>query len=164
MGTSFRPTYPFFYPRRWELDAPDPELWETLQWVYIYICAILACKSQKRNTKTMLHKKITLWQYKYVCMYASYGSSTVAYVTDRLCIAAKRDWAVVHENFGCHIPGRFVGVAYSRNKLALRSRLRNLSLRSQFWDIHVQTYDFLKFVGDLWALRWAWQTFFWDNR
>jgi len=25
--------------------------------------------SQKHNTKTTLHKKITLWQYKYVCMY-----------------------------------------------------------------------------------------------
>jgi len=45
--------------------------------------------------------------------------------------------------------------AYSRNKHALRARLRNLSLRSQFSvfdsfrDIHVHTsiYDFLRFVG-----------------
>jgi len=43
-------------------------------------------------------------------------------------------------------------VAYSRNKRALRTRLRNLNLRSQFsifdsfQDIHVHTYDFLKFV------------------
>jgi len=46
-----------------------------------------------------------------------------------------------------------VGVAYSRNKLALRKRLRSLNLRSQFFifdsfrDIRVHTYDFLKFVG-----------------
>jgi len=43
--------------------------------------------------------------------------------------------------------------AYSRYKLALRLRLRNLNLRSQFSifdsfrDIHAHTYDFLKFVG-----------------
>jgi len=46
-----------------------------------------------------------------------------------------------------------VGVAYSRNKLALSARLRNLNLRSQFSildsfrDIHVHIYDFLRFVG-----------------
>jgi len=46
-----------------------------------------------------------------------------------------------------------VGVAYSRKKLALRTRLRNLNLKSQFSvfdsfrDIRVHTYDFLKFVG-----------------
>jgi len=44
-------------------------------------------------------------------------------------------------------------VAYSRNKLALRTRLRNLNLRSEFpisdsfRDINVHIYDFLKFVG-----------------
>jgi len=49
------------------------------------------------------------------------------------------------------------GVAYSRNKLVLRSRLRNLNLVSpfsifdSFQDIDVHIYDFLKFVGDLWA-------------
>jgi len=69
--------------------------------------------------------------------------------------------------------GRFVGVrvdvAYSRNKLALRTRLRNPNLQSQFSifdhfrDIRVHTYDFLKFVGDFWAVRWAWQTIFWVN-
>jgi len=59
-----------------------------------------------------------------------------------------------------------VGVAYSRNKLALRSRLRTLNLTSQFFifdsfrDVRVHMYDFLKFVGGLWALKWAWQTFF----
>jgi len=43
-----------------------------------------------------------------------------------------------------------VGVAYSRNKLAL---LRNVNLRSpfsifdSFRDIDVHIYDFLKFVG-----------------
>jgi len=59
-----------------------------------------------------------------------------------------------------------VGVAYLRNKLALRTRLRNLNLRSHFsifdsfLDILVHIYDFLKLVGGLWALKWAWQTFF----
>jgi len=58
-----------------------------------------------------------------------------------------------------------VGVAYSRNKLALRLRLRNLNLKSQFSifdsfpDIRVHTYDFLKFVGGLWALKWSCQLF-----
>jgi len=58
--------------------------------------------------------------------------------------------------------GVIVGVAYSRNKLALRIRLRNLNLKSQFdnfRDIHVHIYDFLKFVGGFWTLGWAWQTF-----
>jgi len=55
-------------------------------------------------------------------------------------------------------------VAYSRNKLALRIRLRSLNLKSQFSifdsfrDIHVHIYDFLKFVGGLWALGWAWHS------
>jgi len=57
-----------------------------------------------------------------------------------------------------------VGVAYSRNKLALRTGLRNLNLKSlisifdsfrdirvsifdSFRDVHVHIYDFLKFVG-----------------
>jgi len=44
-------------------------------------------------------------------------------------------------------------VAYLRNKLALRTRLRNINLRSHFSifdsfrDIRVHIYDFLKFVG-----------------
>jgi len=51
-------------------------------------------------------------------------------------------------------------------KLALRTRLRNLNLKSQFSifdsfrDISVHTYDFCKFVGGLWASKCAWQTFF----
>jgi len=46
-------------------------------------------------------------------------------------------------------------VAYSRNKRALHTRLRNLNLRFQFSifdsfrDIHVHIYDFFKFVGGL---------------
>jgi len=46
-----------------------------------------------------------------------------------------------------------MGVAYSRNKLALRARLLNLNLRSQcsifdsFRDIHVHIYAFLRFLG-----------------
>jgi len=49
--------------------------------------------------------------------------------------------------------------------LALRRRLRNLNLRSHFsiFDsfryIRVHIYDFLKFVGGLWAFKWAWKTF-----
>jgi len=72
---------------------------------------------------------------------------------------------IKHESCDRHRFGRFVGVrvgvAYSRNKLALRARLRNLNLRSQFSifdsfrDIHVHTYDFLRSVGGLWALKWA---------
>jgi len=56
-------------------------------------------------------------------------------------------------------------VAYSRNKLALGTRLRNLNPGAQFsiFDsfryIHVHIYDFLKFVDGLWALKWAWQIF-----
>jgi len=48
------------------------------------------------------------------------------------------------------------------NKLALRTLLRNLNLKSQFSifdsfrDICVHSYDFLEFVGGLWALEWAW--------
>jgi len=44
-------------------------------------------------------------------------------------------------------------VAYSRNKLALRARLRDLNLKSQFSildsfrDISVNIYDLFKFVG-----------------
>jgi len=50
-----------------------------------------------------------------------------------------------------------VGVAYSRNKRTLRTRLRNLNQKSQFSifdsfrDNRVHDYDFLKFVGGLWA-------------
>jgi len=49
--------------------------------------------------------------------------------------------------------------------IALRSRLRNLNLKSQFSifnsfrDIRVHMYDFLKLVGGLWALKRAWHTF-----
>jgi len=43
-------------------------------------------------------------------------------------------FCIYHENCGLHRFGLFVGVrvgvAYSRNKLALRTRLRNLNLRS----------------------------------
>jgi len=44
-------------------------------------------------------------------------------------------------------------VAYSRNKLSLRTRLRNLNLKFQFSifdsfrDIYVYIYDFFEFVG-----------------
>jgi len=60
-------------------------------------------------------------------------------------------------------------VAYSRNKLALRKRLRNRILKSQFsifnsfGDIRVYIFDFLKLVGGLWTLKWAWKTLFWLN-
>jgi len=59
------------------------------------------------------------------------------------------------ENCGRHGFGRFVGVAHSRNKLALRTRLRNQNLKSQFpifhsfRDIRVHMNDLLKFVGGL---------------
>jgi len=58
-----------------------------------------------------------------------------------------------------------VGVAYSRNKHALRLRVRNLNLKSLFFifdsfrDIRVHIYDFLKYVGGLWILKWAWLTY-----
>jgi len=73
---------------------------------------------------------------------------------------------IFQENCGRH---RFMGVrvivAYSRNKLALRTRLRNQNLKSKFStfdsfrDVCVHFYDFLKFVGGLLALKWAWQSF-----
>jgi len=46
-----------------------------------------------------------------------------------------------------------VDVAYSRNKLSLRTKLRNKNLKSQFSfldnyrGIRVHTYDFSRFVG-----------------
>jgi len=54
-----------------------------------------------------------------------------------------------------------VAVPFSRNILALRTRLRDLNLKSQFSnfdsfrDIHVHIYDFLKFAGCFWELKWA---------
>jgi len=60
-------------------------------------------------------------------------------------------------------------VAYSRNKLELRTRLRNPNRKSQFSifdsfrDIRVQMYDFLKFVGGLWV-KVGVANFFWVNR
>jgi len=57
-----------------------------------------------------------------------------------------------------------VGVAYSRSKLSLCTRLRNLNLKSKlsnfdsFRDIDDHIYDFFKLVDGLWALKWAWQT------
>jgi len=66
-------------------------------------------------------------------------------------------FCIYHENCGRHRLRRFlgvrVGVAYSRAKLALHTKLRNLNLKSQFLifdsfrDIRVPIYDFLKFVG-----------------
>jgi len=59
-----------------------------------------------------------------------------------------------------------VGVPYSRNKLALRTTLQNLNLRSQFSifdsvrDFRVNIYDFLKFVG----VKKGVANFFWVNR
>jgi len=50
-------------------------------------------------------------------------------------------------------------VAYSRNKLALRTWQSQFSIFDSFRDIRVHTYDFLKFVGSLWALKWAWKLF-----
>jgi len=49
-----------------------------------------------------------------------------------------------------------VGVAYSHDRLAQRTRLQNLNLKSQFSifdSFRVHTCDFLKFVGGLWALK-----------
>jgi len=60
-----------------------------------------------------------------------------------------------------------VGLAYSRNKLELRSRLRNLNLRSpfsifdSFRDIDVHIYDFLKIVGVKVGVA---NFFFWGNQ
>jgi len=51
------------------------------------------------------------------------------------------------------------GLAYSRNKLALRSRIRNLNLKSQFSIFDIFRYIRVHvtiFVGGLWALNWAW--------
>jgi len=57
-------------------------------------------------------------------------------------------------------------MAYWRNKLVLRTQLRNLNLKSQFSifhifrDIRVHIYDFVKFVGGLWALNGRGKLFF----
>jgi len=47
-----------------------------------------------------------------------------------------------------------VGVTGFRGLWAL------FSIFDSFRDIHVHIYDFLKFVGGVWALGWAWQSFF----
>jgi len=70
--------------------------------------------------------------------------------------------SIGNENCGRHKLGRFVGirvgVAYSRNTLAPRTRPWNLNLNSQFSifdsfrDIRVYIYVFLMFVGGLWAV------------
>jgi len=49
--------------------------------LYIYIRARLEGGLQKQKTKITLHKKITLSLYRYVCMHASYESSTAAHVS-----------------------------------------------------------------------------------
>jgi len=62
-------------------------------------------------------------------------------------------YAREYENCGRYRFRRLVGVAYSRNNLAVRTGLRNLNLKSQFsvfdsfQDIRVHICDFLKFVG-----------------
>jgi len=63
----------------------------------------------------------------------------------------------IHKNCERYRLWRLVSVAYSRNKLALRKRLRNLNQKFQFSifdsvrDIRVLTYDFFlvcgRFVG-----------------
>jgi len=56
-----------------------------------------------------------------------------------------------------------VGVTYSRNKFAVRTYIHTkfkyesqFSIFDSFRDSRVHTNDFLKFMGGLWALEWAW--------
>jgi len=69
---------------------------------------------------------------------------------------APQAWAVCGRQLGVAYSRNKLalqGVAYSRNKLALRTRLRNLNLKSQFCifdsfrNISLKIDDFLKFVG-----------------
>jgi len=62
-----------------------------------------------------------------------------------------------------------VGVAYSRNKLALRIRLRNLNLKSQFsiFDSFRDPRSYLRFFdvcGRFMGVRVGVANFFWVNR
>jgi len=65
----------------------------------------------------------------------------------------KLKFCFYHENCGCHRFGRLAGVAHSRRKFALRTRLRNRNIKSQFsifdsfQNISVHIYVFFKFVG-----------------
>jgi len=60
---------------------------------------------------------------------------------------------------------QILGVAHPRNKRSLHTSLRNLDLTfkfsifDSFRDIRVHTYDILRFVGGLLALKWAWHPF-----
>jgi len=54
-------------------------------------------------------------------------------------------------------------VTYSRNKFAVRTYIHTkfkyesqFSIFDSFRDSRVHTNDFLKFMGGLWALEWAW--------
>jgi len=59
--------------------------------LYIYKRARLEGVLQKQNTKILLHiKKITLSLYRYVCMHASYESSTAAHVSSNARAGAGR--------------------------------------------------------------------------
>jgi len=59
-----------------------------------------------------------------------------------------------HENCGRHWFGRFVGVLYIRNKLALRTKVRNLNLRS-LWCItetfYLDCFSFIYVVTFSWC-------------
>jgi len=64
-GTVFRQTYPLFNPGRWDLDAPDPGLWEVLKLVYIYIYVQDLRAAYKNKTQKLRYtKKITLSLYR----------------------------------------------------------------------------------------------------
>jgi len=68
----FRRTYPPFNPGRWDLDAPDPGLWEILWLVYIYLYV---------QDLRVVYTNRTLSLYRYVCMHASNESSSAAHVS-----------------------------------------------------------------------------------
>jgi len=52
-----------------------------------------------------------------------------------------------------------VGVAYWRDKLALRTRVRNLNLKSQlsFYDSFRDVIFHICDLLSLWSLNWAWK-------
>jgi len=59
-----------------------------------------------------------------------------------------------------------VVVAQLRNKFALRTKVKNLNLKTQhssfnnFRNVNVHTHNFFTFLGGLWTLQSAWHHFY----
>jgi len=78
-------------------------------------------------------------------------------------------WQSLDQSIGNDKTNTFQLKLYSRNKLALRSKISEISafipskfsVFDSFRYIRVHIYDILKFVGGFWSFKWAWQTLKW---